>query len=558
MALANPSVATSFSHAASKEKIRKSVVFPPSVWGNHFISLSQDQKKIEAWSARAGELKEEVRVMLKDVKGSEKEMELIDNLQRLGLTYHFQKEIEDALKLMNYNASLSFDTDSDLHSIALRFRLLRQQGYRVHSDVFNKFKDQTGRFKENITSDPKGMLSLYEAAFLGTHGETILDEALAFTKKQLHLAMEHLEPPLAGLVGHALELPLRRRMHRLESRDYISLYEMQEGQSNKLLELAKLEYNLLQTLHQKEMREISRWWKEVNHEGKLKFARDRVVECSFWPMGVFHEPKYSRARVHATKLIQLASVLDDIYDAFGTLDELQLFTDAIQKWDLAATEHLPDYMKVCYTALLGCSKAMEEDLAPPGNTGRVHYLIEAMKSLCKAYLAEASWCNQGYTPALEEYLTRSSISSGYPMVINLCLVGMGDEVPKETFTWLTSRPKLVDSTSRLCRLVDDITSNGFEQERGHVASAVQSYMKEHPGCSEEEACKKLREIVEVHWKDINEECLEPAPVPVPLLQRILNLSRVMEMLYQHGDGYTFSNTYTKERIEAMFVNAIPI
>ncbi|KAG9443933.1 hypothetical protein H6P81_015273 [Aristolochia fimbriata] len=409
-----------------------------------------------------------------------------------------------------------------------------------------------------MTTDPKGMLSLYEAAFLRIHEDTILDEALAFTEKQLNLAMEHLEPRLAALVKHSLELSLRRRIHRLESRDYFSLYEMQDGHSHKLLELAKLDYNLLQSLHQKEMGEISRWWKELNLIGKLSFARDRAVECAFWPIGVYYEPEHSRARVFSTKVMAITSVIDDIYDVHGTMDELQLFTDAVQKWDLAEMDRLPDYMKVCYRALLDTIKAMEEELAPEGNSYRIPYLIETFKTLCREYFVEARWFNEGYVPPLEEYMQSSLVTCGYPMVLPLCFVAMGDEVPEELFKWLASESKMADATSRLCRIVDDIASNVFEQKRGHVASAVQCYMKEHPGSSEEEARQKLREIVEVHWKDINEGCLEPAPVPIPLLQRIVNLSRVIEVMYQYGDGYTFANTITKERISAIFVDAIPI
>ncbi|KAG9444304.1 hypothetical protein H6P81_015644 [Aristolochia fimbriata] len=554
MSLANPCLVSSLSYTGEKEKkLRRSAEYHPTVWGNQFISsaLSNDQKKLDAWSKRVRDLKEEVKEMLESAKGSEKlEMELIDNLQRLGVAYHFEKEIEEALRLMYHISCLSPATDSDLRSTALRFRLFRQQGYRVPPDVFSKFMDHQGKFKETlITTDPNGMLSLYEAAFLDTHGDAILDEALAFTKKQLRLAVEagRLEPPLEAMVKHALELPLRRRIHRLEARHYISLYEKQDGHSPKLLELAKLDYNLVQTLHQKELQDISRWWKELDLAGKLTFARDRVVECYFWPVGVFHEPKHSRARDYVTKLIAITSVIDDIYDVHGTFNELQLFTDAVQRWDLAAMDQLPDYMKACYNALLSCIKAMEEDLAPEGNSYRVNYLTEAMKRLCREYLVEASWFNQGYTPGVDEYLRCSLISCAYPMIIILCYVGMEDEIPEELFTWLRSDPKIVDGTSR-----------GFEQERGHVASAVQCYMKEH-GSSEQEACEKLREMVDVAWKDINGGCLEPsAPFPVPLLERILNLARVMEVLYQYGDGYTFSDTDTKESIASLFLNAIPV
>ena len=57
----------------------------------------------------------------------------------------------------------------------------------------------------------------------------------------------------------------------------------------------------------------------------------KVVECYFWILGVYFEPQYLIARKFLTKVIMLASVVDDIYDLYGTLDELLLFTDAVER-----------------------------------------------------------------------------------------------------------------------------------------------------------------------------------------------------------------------------------
>lgn len=64
---------------------------------------------------------------------------------------------------------------------------------------------------------------------------------------------------------------------------------------------------------------------------KLPFARDRVVECFFCVVAVYFEPQYSFARKILTKVIAMTSIIDDIYDAYGTLEELQIFTEAIER-----------------------------------------------------------------------------------------------------------------------------------------------------------------------------------------------------------------------------------
>ena len=76
-----------------------------------------------------------------------------------------------------------------------------------------------------------------------------------------------------------------------------------------------------------------RWWKELDFATKLPFARDRLVEGYFWILGVYFEPQYVRARRILTKTISMTSIIDDIYDAYGTFEELELFTEAIERFD---------------------------------------------------------------------------------------------------------------------------------------------------------------------------------------------------------------------------------
>lgn len=70
----------------------------------------------------------------------------------------------------------------------------------------------------------------------------------------------------------------------------------------------------------------------MNFTYKLSFARDRVVESYFWALGVYFEPEYYFARKTLCKFIAMITVVDDIYDVYGKLDELEIFTEAIQRF----------------------------------------------------------------------------------------------------------------------------------------------------------------------------------------------------------------------------------
>ena len=65
---------------------------------------------------------------------------------------------------------------------------------------------------------------------------------------------------------------------------------------------------------------------------KVPYARDRVVEFYLWTVTMTHEAEYSIARKIESKLIGCISLLDDTYDSYGTVEELELFTQAIQRF----------------------------------------------------------------------------------------------------------------------------------------------------------------------------------------------------------------------------------
>jgi (-)-germacrene D synthase len=97
----------------------------------------------------------------------------------------------------------------------------------------------------------------------------------------------------------------------------------------------------------------------------------------------------------------------------------------------------------------------------------------------------------------------------------------------------------------------------FEQERDHVVSGIECYMKLH-GVSKQEVHEEFRKQVVNAWKDINKECVRPTEVPVPLLMRVLNLARVMDLLYKDEDAYTQLGEVMIEGVTSLLVDPVPI
>ncbi|KAG6499268.1 hypothetical protein ZIOFF_039025 [Zingiber officinale] len=241
--------------ASNEEIVRKTSKYHPSVWGDYFIQHISPTLTKEVSVKRAEELKEQIKKLFQETSDVLELMNLVDSIQLLGLDYHFEKEINAALSLIFVADAKNYG----LYETSLRFRLLRQHGTYVSADVFNRFIDEEGSFKSTLNEDVKGLLSLYNAAYLRIHGENILDEAISFTKSRLASLLGKLEQPLVILVSLFLETPLCRRNRRLLTRKYIPIYQEVERQNDAILEFAKLDFNLLQSLHKEELKEISMW-----------------------------------------------------------------------------------------------------------------------------------------------------------------------------------------------------------------------------------------------------------------------------------------------------------
>ncbi|OVA05468.1 Terpene synthase [Macleaya cordata] len=267
---------------------------------------------------------------------------VVDRLERLGISRYFQSEIKEC---MNYvyrywtENGICWARNSrvnDIDDTAMGFRLLRLHGHDVSAEVFQHFEKEgeffcfRGQSNQAVT----GMFNLYRASQVSFPGETILQEAKSFSSKFLRKKQASnqlldkwiITKDLPGEVGYALDVPWYASLPRIETRFYIeqyggdddvwigkTLYRMPIVNNNIYLELAKLDFNNCQALHQLEWLDIQKWYIECNLE---LFGVDRrtLVEAYFLAMASIFEPERSSERLAWTQTAVLIEAVSSYFE----------------------------------------------------------------------------------------------------------------------------------------------------------------------------------------------------------------------------------------------------
>ncbi|CAA7058669.1 unnamed protein product [Microthlaspi erraticum] len=546
------------------ERTRPLANFSPTLWGDNFLSVPLNIADLDDFSREIEvTMKPKVRNILMSSKNSDYErIHLIHLLINLGISYHFDIEIDEILSQAFGNLEDIIAKENDLERISTMFEVFRLRGYYMSCDAFNRFRGEDGRFKECLAEDVRAMIQFYEAAHLGTPSEDIMDEALSFSRYHLETSLtgQHVENATPHLSRHIKNALFRARYHNLEiliATEYISFYGQEEDHNVMLLKFAKLNFNYCQLHYIQELKELTKWWTELDLASKLPYIRDRIVEVFFGALALYFEPRYSLGRIIVTKITMITTVLNDTCDAYGTLPEVTSLIDSFQRWDLGDNENLPSYLRPVLQSVVGTIEEIKQEMKPRGRSGLMQLIVDETKNLGRAYLAIAKWARSGHVPTFEEYMEFGMMTS-MDKFAAYCFVVMEDCDDNQVCEWYNSRPKMMEALNVVFRIRNDIFTFEHEMRRGEVAQGLNCYMKQH-GVTKEEAIRELNKISSDYYKIIMEEFLTTTAVPRPILVRCLNVSRPIDHFYKESDE--FSNPYfgkLKEVMASLFIYPLPL
>ncbi|XP_074270103.1 (3S,6E)-nerolidol synthase 1-like [Silene latifolia] len=473
---------------------------------------------------------------------------MIDAIQRLGLHYYFQNEIDGALR-RHYERCCTEDGDHDLHDTALAFRLLRQHGYNVSEDCFSKFKDKNGNFKQELEKDSKGLMSLYEAFQMRVPGDHILDDAGEFSAHLLR-KMKKIEPSKSYIIENTLSNPYHKSLPRFMALDFLQNFEIKikslhdfSNENNWIKEmqyLAAIDINMAQINHQREITQVSRWWKGLRLTEELEFARNQPGKWHMWSVACLPGPDMAEQRKELTKAISFIYIIDDIFDLYGTLDELILFTEAVNRWEYDNVTGLPSYMRVCLKNLYELINETSHKTYDMHGWNPKEFLQKVWKDLFNAFLVEAKWFSSRYTPSTYEYLKNGIISCGVGIVCAYLFLLLGEGGNKGGKGLLNSHVETVSFTATIFRLWDDLGSAKDENQNGHDGSYVACYVNEHKGSSTESAREHVHTMISDAWKCLNQSC-QTSPFSAHFKEAVLNLARMIPVMYDYNESHQLPN-----------------
>ncbi|CAH8316978.1 unnamed protein product [Eruca vesicaria subsp. sativa] len=541
---------------------RRSANYRPSLWDHQYLLSLENIYAKEVESVEKAELlKEEVRKRLVKAESSITQLEMIDSLQRLGISYHYKHEIHDILKRI-HDHEMGRESQ-DLHATALGFFLLRQHSFDVSQDDFDVFKSENGILRKNLPI--KDVLSLYEASYFSMESEIKLKEARSFAKERLTEFVMETSKTIVGtneaymleMVKRVLEKPYHWSTRRLEARWYIDVYRNKHDMDPLLLEFAALDFNILQANHQEELKLISSWWDSTGFMKQLDFVRDRITESYFWTIGIFYEPEFKYIRKILTKLFMLIAIMDDIYDIYGTFEELEIFTNVVERWDVNLVERLPEYMKMCFLLLYNEINQIGYDVLRDKGRNIIPHLKQVWTNLLKAFLTEAKWYKTGHKPSFNEYMQNGFISSSVPTILLHLFSILCDHISDQNLTDISkNQHSIVRSSANILRLANDLATSAEEMARGDSPKSVQCYMYE-TGANEDEARKQMQCMISDSWDVIN-SAAHTSSLPSGFVAAAANLNRVVQCIYQHGDGHGCPvKAKTVDHIKSVLFNPVP-
>ncbi|CAK8530502.1 unnamed protein product [Lathyrus sativus] len=491
----------------------------------------------------------------------------VNQLHRFGLGHYFEGEIEVLLSQVyrNYNKeansperalnmnNLQFQKD------IIAFELLRTYGFKVSPlrfCWFLNYKEIKDEIENNFEHFSSAMLRVFIASNLMFCGEYELEDARTFSRKILQKIVSTGKGGLLRQIEHELSFSWFARLDHLEQRVWIEETEanvLWKGKTSynrvsciyndEFLQLATLNFEFKQLIYKNELKELKRWTEKYGMSD-MGFGREKSTYSYFAVAASLTSLPYdSYVRILVAKTAIIITVADDFFDSVGSLNQLEILTEAVQRWD---SRGLSSHSKVIFDALDDLvSEASRKYLQQEGTCDDISgSLKDLWYEVFLSWLIEAKWSRNGHKPSIDCYLKTGMTSIGAHILVlsSSCFLKPTKKLRLTPYEPLTKLLMIIS------RLLNDVESYQKEKEEGKL-NYVLVNMMENPEFEIEDSIGFVREIIEKKKKVFLELVLIDGLSDFPKSTKQLHLSclKVFQMFFNSKNRFD-SNTDLVEDI----------
>ncbi|OMO65053.1 hypothetical protein COLO4_31528 [Corchorus olitorius] len=473
-----------------------------------------------------------------------------EELIKLGLANQILRNYknQEALEKPRNNTSIA----TQLHKDSLAFRLLRMHGYNILPRSFCWFlnnEEVQNQIEKNYEYFSSVMLNVYKATDLMFPEEYELEEARSFSRKLLEKVVskesgdvDHFTKfsSLQRMIEHELSLPWVARLDHLEHRAWIeendmnalwpgktSFHRVSRHTNEKLVRLAVADYELRRSIYKNEMAELKSWCLKWGLSD-MGFGREKTMYCYFAIASSLLLPYDSDIRLMVAKSAILITVADDFFDMEGSLNELNILSDAVKRWD---GQGLSGHGETIFLAL---DNLWYETFA--------------------SWLVEAKWSRSKHFPSMDEYLGTgmTSIAAHTLVLPASCL--LKPSLPNSKIRPAAEYETLTKLVMLVPRLLNDIQSYQKEMEDGKMNSVL-LYMKENPKADIDDSIAFVRNLLEEKRKELVKHSLMDGLSDLPIGSRHLHLScmKVFQMFFNSSNRYDSNSEMLQDIQKAIYI-----
>ncbi|KAH0462534.1 hypothetical protein IEQ34_010109 [Dendrobium chrysotoxum] len=472
---------------------------------------------------------------------------VVDHLERLGCAEPFSEEIRNVMDhqhrkwIAEESKFLEKDDDAfQIYKDSLAFRLLRMHGYQVSPRRFCWFIDDEKNIsymKDNYAFFLSPMLSIYKASHIAFPEDYELDKAGAFSRQILQkgiLSMKSENEPdifarstkFEQEIKHELGLKWLARMDHLEH----SILR-----NDDLLQLAIDNFMMRQLVYRKELNELYRWSKYTGLF-TMGFGREKTTYCYFAIASATCLPLNTESRKEAAKCATFFTVADDFFDEKGSLHDLFILTDALQRWE---GKGLTSHSKIIFSVLNNLVHDISLKCFKQHGHNVTKILQDAWKDIFMSWLKEVEWSKNSHYPPIDQYIENAKTSVAVEMILLPKCYLTKSKISLQESCWDFRSAIITKSLEVLCRLLNDLESYEREAKAGEP-NIVLLHLMQNPKANIDDVIAFIKNTLKMKEKEFLQLVLsKDSESDMPAEWKMMHLSclKIFQMFYNSENAF---------------------